>query len=295
MKQATLYSLLLCLLEVSVLASIAYELTVSFDEVRTEKMLLCAGQRPADAVADFLIQNGLHTNFIPNEDMFRQIYEKTCGDSGLCDGTAKGSDSSPSRIVTKSDASIDIFWTQQESKKINVIIREGYHGTAIADCFCSKVVCTVREVAQLAVMADHEVQKRIELQAAEAEALEKAQFESSNHYVVLGLILAEAAAKGDTDMSTISDSAIKKAYLDLARRFHPDKHRAALTDWATERFKKIASAYDALSSTALRTAYDRSMSPRQHNQHQQHGGTYFNFGGVHVHIPAGGFFTFTFN
>lgn len=287
--------LLLCLHQTAVFASIAYELSVSFDDVKTEKMVLCTGQRPADAVADFLIQNGHHKDLIPTDSLFQQVFGKTCSDTGLCDGTSKGIEATPSRIVCKNDASIDVFWTHKESDKTNVIIREGYNGSAIADCVCSKVTCSENEIVHLAAMVSQEIQKRVDLHAAEAAAQEKTQFESTNHYVVLGLLSAEAATKGDADLAAFTDSSIKRAYLDLARRFHPDKHSGAMVEWATERFKRIAAAYEALSSPAVRAEYDRSMSPQRHQPQQHGGGMFFNFGGVHIHIPANGHFTFVFN
>jgi len=295
MNHLLVICLLLCLRYAAVFAGIAYELSVSFDDVKTEKMLVCTGQRPADAVADFLIQNGHHKDMVPTDSLFQQVFGKTCADTGLCDSASKGSEATPSRIVCKSDASIDVFWTHKESDKTNVIIREGYNGSGIADCVCSKVTCSEGEIIHLAAMVSQEIQKRVDLQAAEAVAQEKAQFESTNHYVVLGLLTEDAAAKGDADLTSISESSIKRAYLDLARRFHPDKHSGAMVEWATERFKRIAAAYEALSSPSVRAEYDRSVSPQRHQPQHQGGGMFFNFGGVHIHIPANGHFMFVFN
>ena len=44
---------------------------------------------------------------------------------------------------------------------------------------------------------------------------------------------------------TASDEEIKKAYRDLARKYHPDKYRDSdLADLATEKMKEINAAYE---------------------------------------------------
>lgn len=51
--------------------------------------------------------------------------------------------------------------------------------------------------------------------------------------------------------------AIREAYLDLARRLHPDRVGAQ----GTAVFQQVAEAYENLSDPAKRRAYDRSCSP----------------------------------
>jgi molecular chaperone DnaJ len=56
-----------------------------------------------------------------------------------------------------------------------------------------------------------------------------------------------------------SDAEIKKAYRKLARKYHPDQN--AGDKQAEERFKEISAAYDVLSDTEKRKAYDRGSGP----------------------------------
>jgi hypothetical protein len=52
---------------------------------------------------------------------------------------------------------------------------------------------------------------------------------------------------------------IKKAYRDLARKYHPDTGETSPED--QERFKEITEAYNVLSDTKQRKAYDRTYQP----------------------------------
>ena len=51
-----------------------------------------------------------------------------------------------------------------------------------------------------------------------------------------------------------SDSEMKRAYRNLARKFHPDVNK---DDGAEDTFKQISEAYDVLSDSQRRAAYDR--------------------------------------
>ena len=69
-----------------------------------------------------------------------------------------------------------------------------------------------------------------------------------DHYRTLGL----------TDKA--SDQEIKLAYRQLAKRYHPDVNPGNL--YAEERFKEISEAYNILSDSILRSAYDARRSYR---------------------------------
>lgn len=67
----------------------------------------------------------------------------------------------------------------------------------------------------------------------------------TNHYQVLGI---ERSATIDQ---------VKKAYRNLARKFHPDRNSGNL--FATEWFKQINLSYEILSSQAKKEIYDREL------------------------------------
>lgn len=52
----------------------------------------------------------------------------------------------------------------------------------------------------------------------------------------------------------VDTPAVKKAYRELTRRFHPDKNPGRA--WATDRYKEIVSAYEVLSDERKRALYD---------------------------------------
>ncbi len=76
-----------------------------------------------------------------------------------------------------------------------------------------------------------------------------------NYYQILGL---EAFA-------SIED--IKKAYRELAKKFHPDKNPG--DKHAEEKFKEISSAYEILSDAQKRSAYDLSIHEEQNRIEQE--------------------------
>ena len=58
--------------------------------------------------------------------------------------------------------------------------------------------------------------------------------------------------------STATDDEVKKAYRDLARKYHPDNyHDNPLADLAQERMKEINEAYEEVGATAVQATETR--------------------------------------
>ena len=53
-----------------------------------------------------------------------------------------------------------------------------------------------------------------------------------------------------------SDDDIKKAYRKLAMKFHPDRNQGEKAKEAEETFKEVKEAYEMLSDSQKRAAYD---------------------------------------
>jgi curved DNA-binding protein CbpA len=64
-----------------------------------------------------------------------------------------------------------------------------------------------------------------------------------NHYAVLGIPI-------DAD-----DLAIRSAFRELARRYHPDAGEGS----SSEKFRRIVEAYETLTDPKRRSSYDRSL------------------------------------
>ena len=56
---------------------------------------------------------------------------------------------------------------------------------------------------------------------------------------------------------TASDDEIKKAYRKLAMKYHPDRHQGDQAKEAEEKFKEVKEAYEMLSDSQKRAAYDQ--------------------------------------
>ena len=64
---------------------------------------------------------------------------------------------------------------------------------------------------------------------------------------------------------TATPAEIKKAYRQLAARYHPDKHRGnELEDLARDKLTELNEAFEVLSDPARRTQYDRTRSFSRH-------------------------------
>ncbi|KAG2448958.1 hypothetical protein HYH02_005712 [Chlamydomonas schloesseri] len=83
------------------------------------------------------------------------------------------------------------------------------------------------------------------------------------------------------------DREIKRAYRELAKKYHPDKVSAEEREASEAQFREIAEAYEVLSDEGKRQAYDSG----QDLEEMQHGGG----GGGHPFFQQGGMhFTFRF-
>jgi DnaJ-class molecular chaperone len=85
------------------------------------------------------------------------------------------------------------------------------------------------------------------------------------------------------------DKAIKSAYRKLAKELHPDKNKD--NPKATERFSQVTQAYDLLSDTKKRGAFDRGEIDDQGNPRSPFGAGGFG-GGRPGGAPGGGGFDF---
>lgn len=103
-----------------------------------------------------------------------------------------------------------------------------------------------------------ESRKKLELDELEARIEElkeiKSQLRTRNYYELLGV------------SRVANEEEIKKAYFNLARKYHPDRFNAALTDHSlvNEVFNAITTAYRTLSEPDKRKQYDQQlMAPAQ--------------------------------
>lgn len=80
------------------------------------------------------------------------------------------------------------------------------------------------------------------------------------YYDVLGV---------DPNTCTLTD--IKKAYRKLALMYHPDRVSAEKKEESTIKFREVSEAYEVLSDTKQRAAYDRSLKNGRNSHHRQQG------------------------
>lgn len=78
-----------------------------------------------------------------------------------------------------------------------------------------------------------------------------------NHYNTLGVD------------KTASEEELKKAYIALSKKYHPDLQNEQDLDMAVENFIKIQKAYDILGDTNLRKEYDKQYSSSKLHPHEE--------------------------
>lgn len=97
-----------------------------------------------------------------------------------------------------------------------------------------------------------------------------------------------------------SEDDIKKAYRKLAMKYHPDRNQEGDAKVAEEKFKEVKEAYETLSDTQKREAYDNGgRNPFQHNTYTREDAEAFkdifakvftergfDFDNIHVHSAS---------
>lgn len=77
-----------------------------------------------------------------------------------------------------------------------------------------------------------------------------------------------------------SDDDVKRAYRELARKYHPDNYvNNPLADLAEQRMKEINEAYDQIMNERSGRGSARSSSSGSGSTYQQYGGAYQQYGG----------------
>jgi DnaJ family protein C protein 3 len=141
---------------------------------------------------------------------------------------------------------------------------EGLWAMGDAQIAAEKFEEAVRSFQRAQEIADNETQKQAQQKTREAEVALK-QSKEKNYYKILG-VARDSNAKE-----------IKKAYRDLALRWHPDKNTDNKEE-AEKKFQDIGEAYEVLSDKELRAKYDRGEA------------VFDNQGGGHQHHNAHDFF-----
>lgn len=140
-----------------------------------------------------------------------------------------------------------------------------------------------------AIEAAPEDQKRQAQQKLQEAQVALKQSKEKNYYKILGL--PRSADKKE----------IKKAYRDLALKWHPDKVTEDNKEEAEKMFQDISEAYEVLSDEEMKARYDRGedvfdnqggggghrqhhFNPFMHQQRRQHGGFNQGSGGQRFHV-----------
>jgi DnaJ homolog subfamily C member 3 len=142
---------------------------------------------------------------------------------------------------------------------------------ALGDAFleADKFEQAVRTFQQAAEVAPEE-HKRPAQQKLQAAQIALKQSKEKNYYKTLGVARTATAKE------------IKKAYRELALKWHPDKNTGDSKEEAEKMFQEISEAYEVLSSDDLKGKYDRGEPVFENQgggggqQRQQHAHHFFN-------------------
>lgn len=105
-----------------------------------EPLLVCRGQRLADAVADFLIDQGLHTEDLqPIQREYVRIMRRSCTllqDSLLHELSPCNETDSPRQFIDHRNKFVTLYGS--DGREMKVYLRQGYSSSELARCACSK-------------------------------------------------------------------------------------------------------------------------------------------------------------
>jgi hypothetical protein len=228
---------------------IVYTLEIFIDEkVQAKKVDICNGQRPADAIADFLLAYGFHDNLVIDSTLYDVLIDKVCKDSKICDYEEPN-------ILMFPSAKPYFAIVREKMDDLIVFLRVNQSLTSIVECLCIKINCSRQDKANIEIEIINVIQHSEDIQAHIELKKETEHFFSSNFYEVLGF---------KDNFASIKISEIRKAYIELAKKYHPDRNPTQKL-WATEIFKNISLAYMVLSSTKLRFKYDIEQGYREND------------------------------
>ena len=268
-------------------ASFVFQTNIYFDGLPASTFSICEGQRPEDAVSDFLYT----FNFDVEEDR-QHIYDYIL--NWVCNSLTWQSNRCTTRIPSPVMNFVNIAHLGYPMNVFN--IRSGVDIDFSVQCACSHMTCTSDLHQQLLNIANDAITphpndtspSHTSQEDKEDLDMTEDQFRSSDPYVVLGL------SRNDD----ITESMIRQRYRLLAKKYHPDKnlHR---TEWATDVFKNITQAYEMLVDPTRRHAYDAQADGTGYTQQQESGmdssGQTFQFHSSRSSSGGSESFTFTFH
>lgn len=114
---------------------------------RMSTLRLCTGQRYADAIADYLLLNGMHDErFIPESFELQGILYRLCNEIYANRPSEEQhcvTDSVPSLFRNDGTKYTTINFGEEGSEGSSVVVylRQGYDARQLCSCVCEKLVC----------------------------------------------------------------------------------------------------------------------------------------------------------
>lgn len=142
--------ILICLAVSSLLttATILFDLEVAGFSSR---LRICQAERPADAVANFLIQQGNHDeNLVPRHSDYQKLLKAVCLSISShleYEFISCTEDDEPNDFLDMRQKYITAVLG--DGNELRIILREGYSSNHIARCVCSKISCTFSDFEAL--------------------------------------------------------------------------------------------------------------------------------------------------